>query len=67
MNDRRYFQSNAITIINDDLLATELVPEGGIDLTVTSPPYNVGESGKRLGHPAPFPLELARRMLEMHE
>jgi len=42
MNERIYFTDNDITIINDDFLATELIPEGSIDLTVTSPPYNVG-------------------------
>jgi site-specific DNA-methyltransferase (adenine-specific) len=31
-----------LTIVNDDVLHTRAVPDGSIDLAVTSPPYNVG-------------------------
>ncbi len=36
-----YFQTNEITIYNDDILKTKVVENGSIDLIVTSPPYNV--------------------------
>ncbi|MGB9729365.1 MAG: DNA-methyltransferase [Thermoprotei archaeon] len=38
-----YFKSSDsnLIIINDDFLATNLIPEESIDLIVTSPPYNV--------------------------
>lgn len=35
------FQEKNITIINDDVLSTQLIKPGSIDLIVTSPPYNV--------------------------
>lgn len=37
-----YFQENSICIYNADILRTNCVKEGTIDLIVTSPPYNVG-------------------------
>ncbi len=42
-NKKIYFRTldGKITIINDDFLSTELIPENSIDLIVTSPPYNV--------------------------
>jgi len=36
-----YFQTDKITIIQDDFLKTGAIEESSIDLTVTSPPYNV--------------------------
>jgi len=39
---RIYFSwRDRITIIHDDFLRTDLIPEGSVDLIVTSPPYNV--------------------------
>ena len=40
-NKRISLQERDITIINDDILTTNLVESGSIDLIVTSPPYNV--------------------------
>ncbi len=37
-----YFQENSIWIYNADILTTDCVKEGTVDLIVTSPPYNVG-------------------------
>ncbi|MFW0858757.1 MAG: DNA methyltransferase [Dehalococcoidia bacterium] len=36
-----YFQENSIWIYNTDILKTDCVKEGTVDLIVTSPPYNV--------------------------
>jgi site-specific DNA-methyltransferase (adenine-specific) len=36
-----YFKTDRVSIINDDFLTTEAIQESSIDLTVTSPPYNV--------------------------
>lgn len=36
-----FFKNDRITIINDDVLLTDEIPEKSIDLIVTSPPYNV--------------------------
>lgn len=36
-----YFEGEGIIIINDDFITTDIIPEGVIDLVVTSPPYNV--------------------------
>ncbi|MYE26131.1 MAG: site-specific DNA-methyltransferase, partial [Chloroflexi bacterium] len=36
-----YFYSDDVAIIDDDLLKTDAVRPGSIDLIVTSPPYNV--------------------------
>jgi len=41
MGDNLYFENDTITIINDDILTTDLVEEDSVDLIVTSPPYNV--------------------------
>jgi site-specific DNA-methyltransferase (adenine-specific) len=35
------YSNNDITIINDDIIKTDLIPDETIDLIVTSPPYNV--------------------------
>lgn len=42
-DDKVYFKSKDgnIVIINDDFLATNIIPRNSIDLIVTSPPYNV--------------------------
>ncbi len=37
-----YFQTDLISIFNDDFLKTDCVQEDSIDLIITSPPYNVG-------------------------
>ena len=37
-----YFQQGSISIYNADFLKISCIEEGTIDLTVTSPPYNVG-------------------------
>ncbi|RLC70991.1 MAG: hypothetical protein DRI26_06035 [Chloroflexi bacterium] len=36
-----YFRAKEICIYNDDFLTIECIPEGSIDLIITSPPYNV--------------------------
>lgn len=43
-----------IMIINDDFLTTDLIPEGGIDLIVTSPPYNVDVRYESFQDDAPY-------------
>jgi site-specific DNA-methyltransferase (adenine-specific) len=37
-----FFQTDRITLINDDILTTDAIEANSIDLIVTSPPYNVG-------------------------
>lgn len=39
--EKIYYQTENLTIINDDVLATDLIVNASIDLIVTSPPYNV--------------------------
>jgi len=36
-----FYQTDRLTLINDDILVTNAVTAGSIDLIVTSPPYNV--------------------------
>ncbi|MGD0535739.1 MAG: DNA methyltransferase [Methanoregula sp.] len=36
-----FFQTDNLAIINEDIFATRRIPAQGIDLVVTSPPYNV--------------------------
>jgi site-specific DNA-methyltransferase (adenine-specific) len=36
-----YFQTENLTILNDDILKTTAIEPGSVDLVVTSPPYNV--------------------------
>ena len=36
-----FFRTDDLAIINEDIFATRQVPAKGIDLVVTSPPYNV--------------------------
>ena len=36
-----YFENSAVKLIQDDVLTTNLVADGSVDLVVTSPPYNV--------------------------
>ena len=40
--NKPYFQKDSMEIYNDDILTTEHIKEGTVDLIVTSPPYNVG-------------------------
>jgi len=42
MSKQPYFQSDNLTIINDDILTTKSIKKESIDLIITSPPYNVG-------------------------
>lgn len=41
MKEKLYFEAESIRIYNDDILKTECMREGTIDLIITSPPYNV--------------------------
>jgi site-specific DNA-methyltransferase (adenine-specific) len=36
-----FYDRESITILNEDILTTVSIPDGSIDLIVTSPPYNV--------------------------
>ena len=36
-----YYQTENLTILNDDILKTTAIEHGSVDLVVTSPPYNV--------------------------
>jgi len=36
-----YYQSDNLTILNDDILRTKAIEHDSVDLVVTSPPYNV--------------------------
>lgn len=40
-NNKPYFQANNILIYNEDFLRITSIPKSSVDLTVTSPPYNV--------------------------
>jgi site-specific DNA-methyltransferase (adenine-specific) len=39
--DKLYYQKDSVAIYQDDILKTECIERGSIDLIVTSPPYNV--------------------------
>jgi len=41
IEDMPYFKTDSVSIVNDDFLKTAEIRESSIDLTVTSPPYNV--------------------------
>jgi len=41
IDNKSYFHAKEIIIYNDDILTTNLVENGSIDLIITSPPYNV--------------------------
>jgi len=41
IDDKLYFKTDSIRILNDDFLETNVIEENSIDLVVTSPPYNV--------------------------
>ena len=41
MNNRVYFQEENAKILLADTLTTKLIPNGSVDLIVTSPPYNL--------------------------
>ncbi len=38
---RLFYSDERIAIFNDDILTTDAIPAGSVDLIVTSPPYNV--------------------------
>jgi site-specific DNA-methyltransferase (adenine-specific) len=61
-----YFRVKEICIHNDDFLTIEHIPEGSIDLLVTSPPYNVdihyGAYDDKITYPAY--LEFTEKWLE---
>ena len=40
-NNKTFFKAKNVKIIKDDVLTTNEIKEGEIDLIVTSPPYNV--------------------------
>jgi site-specific DNA-methyltransferase (adenine-specific) len=40
-NQKIYFKTDSLWILNEDFLKTDRIKEGAIDLIVTSPPYNV--------------------------
>src|SRR5208283_903074 len=41
MGRNAFYRKDNLTIINEDVFATRAIPSQGIDLVVTSPPYNV--------------------------
>ena len=41
MGRNAFYRKDNLTIINEDVFATRAIPAKGIDLVVTSPPYNV--------------------------
>ena len=41
MGRNAFYHKDNLTIINEDVFATHAIPAKGIDLVVTSPPYNV--------------------------
>lgn len=49
-----YFQSNDITIHNEDILETDSIESSSIDLVVTSPPYNVDIKYKTYDDKMPY-------------
>ncbi len=60
-----YFQDSGMTIINDDFVTTGLVEDNSVDLTVTSPPYNVGKDYDSHADAMPYQdyLDFSRRWL----
>ena len=40
-DEKIYFKTDSLWILNDDFLKTDRIKEGVVDLIVTSPPYNV--------------------------
>jgi len=61
-----YFQSNSISIFNDDILKTEAVVNNSIDLIVTSPPYDVDIKYENYDDSIPYEqyLEFTRKWLK---
>ena len=43
MNNNFYYKTEKTIIINNDFLSVDCLPKNYFDLTVTSPPYNVGK------------------------
>ncbi|MEM2266414.1 MAG: site-specific DNA-methyltransferase [Candidatus Hadarchaeales archaeon] len=64
-NEKVILQTPSITIVNDDFLTTELIPENSVDLIITSPPYNVGMNYTVYRDDVPYEeyLEFTRRWL----
>ena len=66
IDNKLYFQANEITIYNDNILTTNVIEKGSIDLVITSPPYNV--SVKYNSHDDEMPykdyLNFAREWLD---
>ncbi len=62
----KFFEIANLTIINDDFLKTNLIPEDSIDLIVTSPPYNVDIHYNSFEDGIPYEkyLEFTERWLE---
>ena len=62
----KFFEIDNLTIINDDFLETNLIPEDSIDLIVTSPPYNVDIHYNSFEDGIPYEkyLEFTERWLE---
>jgi site-specific DNA-methyltransferase (adenine-specific) len=61
-----YFHANSIYIFNDNILKTEAIAEGSIDLIVTSPPYGIDVKYENYNDNVPYNryLEFMREWLE---
>jgi len=57
-----------MTIINDDFVTTDLVEDNSVDLTVTSPPYNVGKDYDSHADAMPYQdyLDFSRPLMLEH-
>ena len=66
MDEKLYFQTNAIKIYNDDFLNTNCIEEKSVDLIVTSPPYNVDVRYNSYDDRIPYDiyLEFTQKWLE---
>jgi len=66
IDNKLYFKAHEITIYNDNILTTNVIEKGSIDLIITSPPYNV--SVKYNSHDDEMPykdyLNFAREWLD---
>lgn len=61
-----FFESTRLQILQDDFLTTKLIPEGSVDLTVTSPPYSIGVKYGKYDDEIPYSkyLDFTRQWLE---